>query len=100
MKRIVINEKEYPARITMGAMLRFRRETGREVTAMGYDDTSDLITFLWCCVASACNADKVEFGYSLMDFADSIDPTLIGEFFKEVEKGAGASDADTDPPTS
>lgn len=99
-KSIIIKGKEYPARLTMGAMLRFRRETGHDVSTMKYEDISDLITLLWCCVASECNAEKVEFGYSLMDFADSIDPALITEFFKETEKEAGASDPDADPPTS
>ena len=41
--------KEYPCRQTMGAMLRFKRETGREVTDMTYG-VSDLCTYLYCCV--------------------------------------------------
>ena len=100
MKRIKVNGQEYPCRITMGAMLRYRNETGNDVGTMRSDDLSGLITFLWCCVASACNADRVEFGMSLMDFADRIDPDTVQEFYKETEKEAGASDAKADPPTS
>ena len=99
-KVIIIDGKEYPARLNLGAMLRFRRETGHDVNAMTNDDISDMITLLWCCVASECNAEKVEFGYSLMDFADRIDPALITEFFKETEKEDGASATDANPPTS
>lgn len=100
MKHVIINGKEYPARLTMGAMLRFRRETGHDVSTMKDDDVSDVITLIWCCVASECNAEKVEFGYSLLDFADRIDPALITDFFKDTDQGAGASDTDADPPTS
>ncbi len=56
----------------MGAMLRFKRETGREVTEIDPSSLSDLCTYLWCCVVSACKHDGVEFDMSLMDFADSI----------------------------
>lgn len=80
MMTIKINGKEYPCRVTMGAMLRFKRETGRDVNQIGEGDVSDLVTFLWCCMASASKADGVEFGMSLMDFADRIAPDTITEF--------------------
>lgn len=68
-----INGKAYPCRPTMGAMLRFKNETGREVTDTD-NGFSDLCTYLWCCVVSACSKDNINFDMSLMDFADSIDP--------------------------
>ena len=100
MKRIAIDNKEYPCRVTMGAMLRFKRETGRDVSGMGDGDVADLLTFLWCCVASACAADGVTFALSLEDFADRIDPDVMQDFFKDTGGEAGASDAKADPPTS
>ncbi len=69
---IVINGKAYPCRETMGAMLRFHRETGRDATKMDPSSVSDLCTYLWCCVSSACKADGTDFGMSLMDFADAV----------------------------
>lgn len=56
--KVTVAGKEYPCRQTMGAMLRFKRETGREVTDMT-DGVSDLCTYLYCCVVSACMADGV-----------------------------------------
>ena len=100
MRSININGKEYPCRTTMGAMLRFRNETGRDASAMRDGDTADLITFLHCCVASACNADGVEFNLSLTDFADRLDPETVADFYKDTGKEAGAPDAKADPPTS
>lgn len=71
---ITINGKAYPCRQTMGAMLRFKQETGKEVTDIEAGNLTDLCTFLWCCIVSACKTDGVEFGLSLMEFADSIGP--------------------------
>lgn len=70
---ITIDGKAYPCRQTMGAMLRFKQETGKEVTEM-QDSFSDLCVFLWCCVVSACKRDDIPFTPSLMEFADSISP--------------------------
>lgn len=69
---IEVNGKVYPCRQTMGAMLRFKHETGKEVTEIDGNSLSDLCTFLWCCVVSACKADGISFDMSLMDFADSL----------------------------
>ncbi len=59
--------------MTMGALLRFKKETGREVTEVKGDSISDMITLLWCCVASACKRLNHPFEMSLMDMADSMD---------------------------
>ena len=57
MKKIQVYGKEYPMRMTMGAMRRFKQETGMEVSEMT-TEASLMVVFLFCCVASACNADK------------------------------------------
>lgn len=92
MKTITINGKEYPCRVTMGAMLRFKRETGHDVSQLDERDVSDLITFLWCCIASASKADGVEFSLSLLDFADRLDPDTLNGFFNEMEQEKTPSD--------
>ena len=62
MKEITINVdgQKYPCRPTMGAMLRFKKETGREVTEMKGDSLTDICTYLWCCVKSASSADRID----------------------------------------
>mgnify|MGYP001237742378 CR=1 FL=1 len=89
--KIVINGKAYPCRQTMGAMLRFKQETGKEVTDID-GGLSDMCTFLWCCVVSACKADGVEFGMSLLDFADSLTPEEMEDWSKSVSEEAEAGD--------
>jgi len=89
-----INGEVFPCRPTMGAMLRFKRETGREVTDIKADSFSDLCTYLWCCVTSASKHDGKDFGLSLMDFADCITTDDMIEWAQSLqdEKDADASD--------
>lgn len=83
--------KSYPARVTMGALLRFKRETGREASDIGAGDTSDSVVFMWCCAASACAADGVPFPYSLMDFADRLTDADMREWAEAQSMASGAA---------
>ena len=77
---IKIKDVTYPCRPTMGAMLRFKQMTGKEVSEIGVDAFSEMSIYLYCCVASACNADDVEFDYDLEKFADSVSPETLTEW--------------------
>ena len=87
--KITIAGREYPCRQTMGAMLRFKRETGREVSDMEAGLT-DLCTYLYCCVASASAADGADFRMTLTQFADALSP-------EELQAWAETLSADGDP---
>ena len=91
---ITINGKAYPCRQTMGAMLRFKERTGKEVTEIG-GNLSDICVYLFCCVASACKKDGVPFGMSLMDFADSITPDDLNQWTK-VANGTAEQSPESD----
>ena len=96
---ITINGVVYPCRQTMGAMLRFKQETGKEVTEIDPGSFSDLCTYLWCCVKSASKADGKDFDLSLMDFADSVTPedaTEWAEANKE-QLGDGTTESSETP---
>lgn len=82
MLEIKIGKKTFPCRVTMGAMRRFKDLTGREATSLTNADLSDLVTFIYCCVASACNADKTAFDLSIEDFADNLDMDTLNRFFE------------------
>lgn len=94
MKKLEINidGRVYPCRQTMGAMLRFKRETGKEVTEID-GGMSDLCTYLWCCVASASKHDGVDFDMPLLDFADSVTPETL-EAWSGAVSGGGADGED------
>ena len=92
MKRIeiTINGTAYPCSPTMGAMLRFKQETGREITEIDPTSFTDLCTYLWCCVASAAKREGKPFDLSLMEFADSLTPEDMAEW-------SAAITAETEP---
>lgn len=69
----------------MGAMLRFKRETGKDVSAMNGNDVAELVTFMWCCVKSASSADGVDMPLGLEAFADALEPGDMEAFNATVE---------------
>lgn len=77
----------------MGAMLRFKRETGKEVTEIK-GEVSDLCTYLWCCVASASKHDGIDFDLSLMDFADSIAPEEVTAWANAINAESGTDNGE------
>lgn len=90
---ITINGEAFPCRPTMGAMLRFKQQTGKEVTEIDEASFTDLCTYLWCCIVSACKHDGKEFKLSLMDFADSISPEDMTEWAQALQADAQPTDA-------
>lgn len=80
MRKIMYKGRELPCRMTMGAMVRFKRETGRDVSAIQNGDIADLILLLWCCIMSACNADGVNFDTGFELFADTLDAEALQDF--------------------
>ncbi len=81
MTNVRIEDKEYPCRVTMGAMVRFKRKMGFDVSKLDPGDMEGLMAFIWCCVVSACHADSVEFDMDFEDFADRLTPVDISGFF-------------------
>lgn len=82
---IKVNGKSLPCFPTMGAMLRFREETGREVTEIKGHEVSALCTYLWCTVKSACARTGKEFDMGVQEFCDNVDPKTLNEWQKSME---------------
>lgn len=82
MKSIKINGKEYPYRMTMGGMLRFKEATGYDVSKIK-DEITDVVRFMFCCCQSACSADGIEFTLTLEQFADNLTVEMLNEFKQE-----------------
>lgn len=86
MTKIEINGKQYPCRVTMGAMLRFKRETGKDVSEIGQNDISGLVTFLWCCIVSACAVAGEPFLMTLLEFADQLEAEALTDFYASMRQ--------------
>lgn len=69
---VTVDGKEYPIKMTMGALIRFEQETGKPFSSEKLS-TSDVATIMWCCLKSACNHDKVEFDIPSEEFVDYVD---------------------------
>lgn len=69
----------------MGAMLRFKRETGREVTELDGKSVTDLCTYLYCCVQSAAELAHKPLEMDLMTFADNISPEDMEQWGRQLE---------------
>ena len=95
MKKIRIKGQEYPCRVTMGAMVRFKRESGKDIREVNQTDVDLMLMFVWCCVKSACNADSVEFDIAFDRFVDMLEPEDFTEFFGDVQEATQKKTADS-----
>ena len=91
---VTIDGRELPCRPTMGAMLRYKEATGREATTIDASSVTDIVTYLWCCVVSACKRDGISFDMSLMDFADGLDPDALTKWTESMVGDSKSDEAD------
>lgn len=92
---LVVQGKEYPCRVTMGAMVEFKRNTGVDITLGTTNIDMELIMWLiYCCLCSACRADSVEHPFSqMLDLADKLNPEDVVEWQKNNLPEATAASA-------
>ena len=77
---------DYPCRITMGAMRRFKARTGVDISEVG-NDTLLFIDWLWCCIDSACRADRRPFDIPDPDaLADKLTPQELQDVAQQFAK--------------
>lgn len=86
---IIIDGKSYPCRITMGAYLRYKRETGKDFEEEKAGNVT-LATLMWCCAVSSSKHDNREFPLTLEEFADAVSPNDVASWFVESTKALSA----------
>lgn len=81
MKRIEIKGVMYPARLTIGAMVQYKRATGEDFTQFKGDDMEKLAMIIFYAARSACKVDGVLFPYEnpeeIMDYLDMESATAL-----------------------
>lgn len=77
---IKVGDKEFPCRLTMGAMLQFKRTVGKDVSQTDWKDMEELLMLMWCCVSSASRADNTEFPIDFPMFCDLVSPADIAKW--------------------
>jgi hypothetical protein len=77
MNTLTIDGKNYPVRITMGALVNFKRGRGVDFAAERANDMEDICYFMYECVRSACRVDRIDFALSFEEFIDKISPAEL-----------------------
>ena len=89
---VMVEGRELPCAPSMGAMLRFKELTGKEINEIDVRSVSELATYLYCCVASACSREKIEFDMKLMEFADRVSPEDMAAWQDSITREARPDD--------
>lgn len=86
MKKIMIEVggKEWPCRLTMGAMLLFKQNVGKDVSAMDGNNVEEMLWLMWCCIKSASRADGKEFDVDFALFCDMVTPADIAKWNQQI----------------
>lgn len=87
MLRIKINGTAFPLRLVMGALILFKRESGKDVSSMRNDDVEDSLLLMWCCVKCASQAEGIDFSLDFETFCNSITPDDVAEWNSEMSSG-------------
>lgn len=87
--RISVGGRELPCRLTMGAMLLFKRQTGKDLNQIQGEDLEAMLTLLWCCVKSACRAEGVESCLDFDDFCDHVTPDDLNRWNAQMADDEG-----------
>lgn len=81
MKKITIRGIEYPCRITIGAMVAYKRETGEDVSSFKGDDMEKLGLLVFHSFRSTCRACSIDFPFSsadeILDYIDMEDASSL-----------------------
>ena len=59
MKKVKINGKDYPFRLTIGAMVAYKRDTGEDFSKFNGEDMEKMLHIIFYGIKSACKADSV-----------------------------------------
>jgi len=87
---IKIQGKKYPIRVTMWALLTFKRDKGRQVSELANTDLEDLLYYTWLCVKGACMQDSIAFDLDFEVYIQGVEgnpmEALIEQTMEETKK--------------
>ncbi len=91
MKKITIRGREYPFRITIGAMVAYKRETGEDISSFNGDDMEKFGLLVFHSLRSTCRACSIDFPFSSAD--EILDYIDIGDASSLLDIGVGGPSA-------
>lgn len=87
--RFSYQDKEYPARLTMGAHLIYREQTGTDFTlaaTRGEVGGVEIATLLYAAIVSACRVDGVPFEATFEEFCDRVTPEEVSGWYAAAQE--------------
>ena len=93
MKHVTIKGKSYPFRLTIGAMVAYKKAVGEDFSKFNGEDMEKMLHIIFHGIKSTCKADGIEFPYqSPEEIADYIDMERITDLFdaKGVDEDDGS----------
>ena len=93
MRTVTIKGKNYPFRLTIGAMVAYKKAVGEDFSKFNGEDMEKMLHIIFYGIRSACKADSIEFPYqSPEEIADFIDMERITDLFdaKGVDEDDGS----------
>ena len=86
-KTIRLQGRDIPCYVTMGALVRFKEETGQDAAYVHDMGVEGSLVLLWCCVKSACVREGVPFDMDKQTFFDNLtEEDISGVFLEETEE--------------
>lgn len=93
---ITINGTSYPCKMTLGAMLRFKELTGKEVSEISQTEVSAMATLLYCCAASGASSEGKSLDLTPVQFCDNISAEDLNAWASAVAEAEVTPDAGDD----
>ena len=103
--RITFNGAAYPMVLTMGALLDFKRLTGRDAAQLDGEDLEGLLALCYCCIRSASRVEGIDFPHTFEEFCDrctieelnAMSAQIAAQQAEDAQKKAGAIPAAKSP---
>ncbi|MCM1369829.1 MAG: hypothetical protein NC204_05590 [Candidatus Amulumruptor caecigallinarius] len=93
----ILNGEPLPARISMGALRRFKNETGKDLVKdlKGEPDGVEMAILLWCAIKSGCRAEGREFDMDADTLLDQVTADEVAAWYVgSLTSDAARADAD------
>lgn len=89
---------EYRTEVTLGALRRFRKETGYDFVTerAGKLTADDMGVLLWATIKSGAKADGKKFDEELDDFLDNVTPEMLTAWTSQQAEISAEEEEDSD----
>ena len=96
-RRLKVGSRDVACRMTMGALVRYKRATGKDAATLTPDDLEGVMVLMYSCCISASHADGEGFTMSFEEFCDQLEPAAVNEFYAVIAPDTTGEQKKTSP---